>query len=156
MSNNFLSNPFPVIFATLFYIFCPVLRSKGFKDYDVWNPLGDVVHETNLQDIFNKPALNVNSPALGKLFDALYSPQEQEAKLDVGFRGRPPIGSIIMSRPKLDDLQDIQGALWQKFLADLETDKGSGERFLSIFLVAFLAVQEHLVHRHWQTYSQII
>ncbi len=26
MSNNFLSNPFPVIFATLFCIFCPVLR----------------------------------------------------------------------------------------------------------------------------------
>ena len=75
--------------------------SAGFKNYGVWNPLADVVHETNLQDIFNKPALNVNSPALGKLFDALYSPQEQQAKLDVGFRGRPPIGSIIMSRTNL-------------------------------------------------------
>ncbi len=30
MSNNFLSNPFPVIFATLFYIFCPVLRVISF------------------------------------------------------------------------------------------------------------------------------
>ncbi len=104
--------------------------SAGFKNYGVWNPLADVVHETNLQDIFNKPALNVNSPALGKLFDALYSPQEQQAKLDVGFRGRPPIGSIIMSRTNLDDLKDIQGALWQKLLTDIETDKGNGEEVI--------------------------
>ncbi len=32
MSNNFLSNPFPVIFATLFCIFCPVLRGAGLTD----------------------------------------------------------------------------------------------------------------------------
>ena len=31
MSNNFLSNPFPVIFATLFCIFCPVLSQALLK-----------------------------------------------------------------------------------------------------------------------------
>lgn len=90
------------------------LMSGQFFHYGTWNPLGDQVHNNNLAGVFNKQALRASAPPLAKLFDALYSPAEQTADLGVGFRGRPPIGSAVMSRLELDSLQQTQAGGWQR------------------------------------------
>jgi hypothetical protein len=86
-----------------------------------------MIHASNLKTIFNKEALQVNASALGKLFDALYSPEEQEADLGVGFRGRPPIGSAVMSRLELETLRqggELSG--WQRLFSQIQADLGVG------------------------------
>jgi len=98
-------------------------------NYGNWNPLADVSHATNLEGIFNKPALQYQTPQLGKLFDALYSPEEQVADLGVGFRGRPPIGSIVMSRLELEIARGPGGGArngWQRLYASVQDDLGAG------------------------------
>ena len=102
--------------------------SGAFKDYGSWNPLADQTHSSNLRNIFNRQSLKGNLPSLAKLFDALYSPAEQTADLGVGFRGRPPIGSAVMSRLELDDLIDSKNSRnWQQMFNDIQTDRGQGD-----------------------------
>ncbi len=103
----------------------PFMKGKFFH-YGTWNPLADQIHNTNLAAVFNKQALQASAPPLAKLFDALYSPAEQGADLGVGFRGRPPIGSAVMSRLELDDLNHNQGGGWQQLFSNLTTDLGVG------------------------------
>lgn len=102
----------------------------GFADYGIWNPLADITFSTNLERIFNKPALQASALPLAKLFDALYSPAEQTADLNVGFRGRPPIGSAVMSRLELDNLKrsSSQNGAWSRLFNDLKTDLGVGNQ----------------------------
>jgi hypothetical protein len=96
-------------------------------NYGNWNPLEDVIHASNLERIFNKQALHVQAPALSKLFDALYSPEEQQANLGVGFRGRPPIGSAVMSRLELETLtRGGERSGWQRLFSQIQTDLGGG------------------------------
>jgi hypothetical protein len=102
------------------------LMSGQFFHYGTWNPLGDQIHNNNLAGVFNKQALRASAPPLAKLFDALYSPAEQTADLGVGFRGRPPIGSAVMSRLELDSLQQTQAGGWQQLFNNLTTDLGVG------------------------------
>lgn len=104
-----------------------LLFNSDIINYGFWNPLEDVLHASSLESIFNKQSLQVNTPSLGKLFDALYSPEEQKADLKVGFRGRPPIGAAVMSRLELASLQ--QGgdrSSWQRLFSQIETDLGAG------------------------------
>jgi hypothetical protein len=101
--------------------------SGEFEDYGVWNPLSDVIHSSNLERIFNRQSLNATAPPLAKLFDTLYSPDEQTADLGVGFRGRPPIGSVVMSRLELTDLNGSQGGAWQRLFNNIQIDLGSGD-----------------------------
>jgi hypothetical protein len=89
------------------------------QDYETWNPLGDATHASNLGSIFNKQALGAKAPALAKVMDVLYAPAEQSADLGVGFRGRPPIGSAVMSRLDWEGLNRAQGGQWQKLLDNL-------------------------------------
>ncbi|MFM1842255.1 MAG: hypothetical protein RLZZ490_991 [Cyanobacteriota bacterium] len=103
------------------------LMKGDFRHYGIWNPLADQIHSSNLASVFNKQALQAGAPPLAKLFDALYSPAEQQADLNVGFRGRPPIGSAVMSRLKLDDLNQGQPA-WQQLFNNLVTDLGAGDK----------------------------
>ncbi|MBJ7901562.1 MAG: hypothetical protein GC158_16970 [Cyanobacteria bacterium RI_101] len=104
------------------------LLNGEIVNYGTWNPLGDVLHASDLETIFNKQSLQTATMLpLGKLFDALYSPEEQAADLKVGFRGRPPIGSIVMSRLELETL--ISGAersAWQRLFSNVQTDLGDG------------------------------
>ncbi|QHV01504.1 hypothetical protein [Synechocystis sp. CACIAM 05] len=102
------------------------LMSGQFFHYGTWNPLGDQVHNNNLAGVFNKQALRASALPLAKLFDALYSPAEQTADLGVGFRGRPPIGSAVMSRLELDSLRQTQAGGWQQLFNNLTTDLGVG------------------------------
>lgn len=101
--------------------------SGEFEDYGLWNPLAEVVHSSDLERIFNKQSLSASHPRLAKLMNALYSPKEQRADLGVGFRGRPPIGSAIMSRLELSNLQSSQEGSWQRLFGDLQIACGNGD-----------------------------
>ena len=98
-----------------------------FRDYGVWNPLAEVIHSTNLEQIFNREVMCSTAPQLGNLFDALYSPSEQQADLNVGFRGRPPIGSAIMSRLELKDLSSGKNTVWGRIFDDIHTEVNNGD-----------------------------
>jgi hypothetical protein len=89
--------------------------------------LGDIVYSADLERVFNKPVLSASASALAKLMDALYSPKEQRADLGVGFRGRPPIGSAVMSRLELDNLRSSADSPWQRWFNDLQVACGKGE-----------------------------
>jgi hypothetical protein len=101
---------------------------KGeFEDYGLWNPLGEVVYSADLERVFNKPVLSASAPQLAKLMDALYSPKERSADLGVGFRGRPPIGSAVMSRLELGSLQGASDGSWQRLFDSVQIACGRGE-----------------------------
>ncbi|QFZ92221.2 hypothetical protein [Synechococcus elongatus] len=95
--------------------------SGEFRDYGVWDPLSDT-GTRNLDQIFNRPAMPSIAPNLEFLYDALYSPDERQVLLDVGFRGRPPIGSAVMSRLESSDVTTSRNTAWGRLFDDLEAD----------------------------------
>lgn len=89
----------------------PWMKTK-IESFDLWSPFGGVNSSKELKAFFNYNTLKQNQPALGNLFDVLYTKDEQEVSLDVGFRGRPAIGSAVMSQVDLERLdQEPWGAL---------------------------------------------
>ena len=104
--------------------------TEGFAASDIdhygsWSPLAGSKPGISLEQVFAKPVLRNQASGLAALFDCLYPPEEQKAELDVGFRGRPPIGSAIMSRITLD--QAGEDGAWRKLLRDIQTASGSGD-----------------------------
>ena len=95
------------------------------RDYGQWSPLSTATGAISLDQVFPKAVLRTQAPGVAALFDCLFPPEEQSADLEVGFRGRPPIGSAVMSRISLD--QEAQVGQWQQMLSDLQTAAGSGE-----------------------------
>lgn len=93
--------------------------------YGTWSPLAGSASGISLDQVFSKPVLRTKASGLAGLFDCLYLPEEQQAELDVGFRGRPPIGSAVMSRISLDKAAET--GEWKKLLADIQTAAGSGD-----------------------------
>jgi hypothetical protein len=79
----------------------------------------------SLDQVFPKAVLTTQSSGLAAMFDCLFPPEEQQADLEVGFRGRPPIGSAVMSRISLE--QEAQTGQWQQMLNDIESAAGSGD-----------------------------
>lgn len=98
--------------------------SSEIDHYGTWSPLAGSSPGISLEQVFAKPVLRNQSPGLSALFDCLYTPEEQIAELDVGFRGRPPIGSAVMSRITLEKAAEAGG--WKKLLGDIQTAAGSG------------------------------
>ena len=94
------------------------------RDYGQWSPLA-TAGTTSLDQLFPKAVLKAKAPAVAELFDCLFPPEEQDADLDVGFRGRPPIGSAVMSRINLQ--KQSQGGQWQQMLSDIQTAAGGGQ-----------------------------
>jgi len=104
--------------------------SEGFAaseidNYGTWSPLAGAKPGITLDQVFSKPVLRNNASGLADLFDCLYPPEEQTAELDVGFRGRPPIGSAVMSRITL--VKAAKAGAWKSLLADIQTAAGSGD-----------------------------
>jgi len=95
------------------------------RDYGTWSPLSDGSGSTTLDEIFPKAVMRTQAPGVAALFDCLFPPEEQAADLEVGFRGRPPIGSAVMSRVSLE--KEAQAGQWQQMLSDIQTAAGSGE-----------------------------
>lgn len=95
------------------------------RDYGQWSPLTTSSGAISLDQIFPKAVLRTQAPGVAALFDCLFPPEEQSADLEVGFRGRPPIGSAVMSRINLE--KEAQVGQWQQMLSDIQTAAGSGE-----------------------------
>ena len=95
------------------------------RDYGQWSPLTTSSGAISLDQVFPKAVLRTQAPGVAALFDCLFPPEEQSADLEVGFRGRPPIGSAVMSRIDLE--QEAQIGQWQQMLSDIQTSAGSGE-----------------------------
>jgi len=95
------------------------------RDYGQWSPLTTSTGAISLDQVFPKAVLRTQAPGVAALFDCLFPPEEQSADLEVGFRGRPPIGSAVMSRISLD--KEAQVGQWQQMLGDIQTAAGSGE-----------------------------
>ncbi|MCM1982612.1 hypothetical protein [Lyngbya confervoides] len=99
------------------------------ESFDIWSPFGDHTAKKELKDCFHYSTLKSSHPALGNLFDVLYTKEEREANLDVGFRGRPAIGSAVMSRVDLDRLDQ---APWGQFIESIKADAGGGSRITKV------------------------
>ena len=85
-----------------------VLRPLG-----LWSPLGQATTDKKLSSLFRYDSLQQLSPDLGSLLDVLFTPEELEANLEVGFRGRSAIGSAVMSQIELDKRD---GDVWQQLI----------------------------------------
>jgi hypothetical protein len=102
-----------------------LFAKSELKDYGAWNPLGSASSRKSLNGIFSKDVLKTQAPGVASLFDCLFPPEEQSVDLEVGFRGRPPIGSAVMSRVNLE--KEAQSGQWQQMLSDIQTAAGSGD-----------------------------
>ncbi len=94
------------------------------KSYDVWSPFAETSTNKNLGAFFHYSTLKQNNPALGNLFDVLYTKKERDDSLDVGFRGRPAIGAAIMSQVDLDSLDQEP---WSSLIGQIQQDTGGGK-----------------------------
>jgi hypothetical protein len=88
------------------------------SELGLWSPFnGD---STTLGSYFNYNSLKVENSDLASLFDVLYTKEEQAADLDIGFRGRPAIGSAILSQINLDSISDEPWAsLWNRIKSNV-------------------------------------
>jgi hypothetical protein len=98
---------------------CTSLSNLG-----LWSPFSGNQTEKTLKDFYAYELLKENERDLTHLFNVLYTEEERKADLDVGFRGRPAIGSAVMSRVNLNDLGE---GPWRNLLAHIRADAGSGK-----------------------------
>ncbi len=102
----------------------PWMKTK-IESFGLWSPFADTSDNKNLGAFFEYNILKDDESALGNLFDVLYTSEERDANLDVGFRGRPAIGAAVMSQIKLDSLDQDS---WGKLMIQLKDDAGGGKR----------------------------
>ncbi|MBD2337777.1 hypothetical protein H6G64_12380 [Calothrix sp. FACHB-156] len=102
----------------------PWMKTR-IESLGLWSPFAKTSVNKNLGSFFEYNILKDDEPALGNLFDVLYTSEERNANLDVGFRGRPAIGAAVMSQVKLDSLNDDS---WRKLMNQLQKDTGEGQR----------------------------
>ncbi len=101
---------------------CNWMTTK-IESYPVWSPFAKTGTEKNLGSFFSYSTIKQNNPALANLFDVLYTKDERTVSLEVGFRGRPAIGSGIMTQIDLDCLTEPP---WSSFINQIEDDAGGG------------------------------
>ena len=101
-----------------------VLFGGSIKNYGLWNPLGEFSDRMTLSDIYLEASLRATDSGLGELFDCLVSPEEKQADLSVGFRGRPSIGSAVVSRIRQSNFS--QGP-WAELINDIQADCANGD-----------------------------
>lgn len=90
----------------------------------MWNPLAEFSDSLTLSDIYLESKLRATDAGLGELFDCLISPEEKQADLSVGFRGRPSIGSAVVSRIRQSNFS--QGP-WADLINDIQADCANGD-----------------------------
>jgi len=101
------------------------LFSGTLKNYGYWNPLGEYSERLTLGDIYREASLRSVDAGLGELYDSLVSPEEKQADLSVGFRGRPSIGSAVVSRIRSTNFSH---GPWPDFINDIQADCANGDR----------------------------
>lgn len=93
------------------------------ETYELWSPFTGVNANKKLQSFFEYNNLKDQYPVLGHIFDVLYTKEEQEVALDVGFRGRPAIGAAVMSQV---DLEKFDQEPWGQLIKDIKNEVSSG------------------------------
>jgi hypothetical protein len=101
------------------------LFSGSLRNYGYWNPLGDYSDRLTLSDIYREAGMRAVDAGLGELYDCLVSPEEKQADLSVGFRGRPSIGSAVVSRIRATGFS--QGP-WPDLINDIQADCANGDK----------------------------
>jgi len=101
------------------------LFSGVLKNYGYWNPLGGYSDRVTLSDIYREAGMRAVDTGLGELYDCLVAPEEKQADLSVGFRGRPSIGSAVVSR--INSTGFGQGP-WPEFINDIQADCANGDK----------------------------
>lgn len=101
------------------------LFSGTLKNYGYWNPLGEYSDRLTLSDIYREASLRSMDAGLGELYDSLVAPEEKQADLSVGFRGRPSIGSAVVSRIRSTGFS--QGP-WPDLINDIQADCANGDK----------------------------
>ena len=96
----------------------------------LWSPLGQLSTNKNLGSVFSYNTMQQNSPGLRGLFDVLYTKDERDVELDVGFLGRPAIGSAVMSQIDLNRLDEDP---WRTLVRKIKTEASNGEKPKIIF-----------------------
>lgn len=102
----------------------PWMQTK-IESFPLWSPFANNSINKNLGSFFQYNILKQDEQALGNLFDVLYTSEERDANLDVGFRGRPAIGAAVMSQVKLNALD---GDSWGTLMGKIQKDTGGGSR----------------------------
>jgi len=102
---------------------CPWMSTE-ITSYGVWSPFSNASVNKRLGAFFSYDTIKQTSPALANLFDVLYTEDEKQVSLEVGFRGRPAIGSGIMTQINLEKLNEEP---WRSFIRDVQNDVGSGD-----------------------------
>jgi Tubulin like len=102
----------------------PWMRTS-IKSYGLWSPFADLSTNKELDSLFQYNTVRTNNPALANLLEVLYSPEERSQQLDVGFRGRPSIGSAVMSQINLDQLSE---APWGTLIQEIKNAAGGGKK----------------------------
>jgi hypothetical protein len=102
---------------------CPWMKTK-IESFNPWSPFSQQSMNKELKTFFNYNIIKQNQPTLANLFDVLYTQEEQEASLDIGFRGRPAIGSAVMSQVDLDKLDREP---WGTLIKEIQADVSSGK-----------------------------
>lgn len=100
----------------------PWMRTQ-IEPFGLWSPFSKITTDKQLSALFGYDSLKRTEPDLGDLFDVLFTPAEREATLDVGFRGRPAIGSAVMSQIDLDNLDED---IWRRLIERIKNDAGTG------------------------------
>ncbi len=91
---------------------------------EVWTPFHGESHTPRLGDFFEGSTMRARSRSLGMLFDTLYSPEQQSAHLDVGFRGRPSMGSAVFGAKV--DLENEEP--WRTVAERIKNESGAGQK----------------------------
>lgn len=97
--------------------------STNIQSYGVWSPFTNSNADRKLGSFFSYDTLKQTSPPLANLFDVLYTEDERNVSLEVGFRGRPAIGSSIMTQINLDRLNEEP---WRSLINEIENNAGGG------------------------------
>lgn len=97
--------------------------TTNVESYGVWSPFTNTNADRKLGSFFSYGTLKQTSPALGNLFDVLYTSEERQVSLEVGFRGRPAIGSSIMTQINLENLEQEP---WRSLINEIQNNAGAG------------------------------
>lgn len=99
--------------------------TTNLDSYGVWSPFTNNNADRKLGSFFSYETLKQTSPPLGNLFDVLYTQDERQVSLEVGFRGRPAIGSSIMTQINLESLEQEP---WRSLINEIENNAGGGSQ----------------------------
>jgi hypothetical protein len=94
-------------------------KQTKIEVYGLWSPFGNEQNKS-LEHFFSYNTYKETHPEISNLFDVLYTKNERDLQLDVGFRGRPAIGSAIFSQLDLGK-ESIQEP-WQSFIQDIRNN----------------------------------